>query len=72
MRKIQHGYYLLEGYDPEEPSRIQIKWTDTDLYLACCDCDLVHKISFKVKGETLLIRIARSESETKKLRGKKK
>lgn len=65
-RKIdKHGYEELENgdvfsLDPKKEMFVQ----------ACCSCGLVHVIDFKVRKNTLLIKVRVDDKETKKLRGK--
>ena len=36
--------------------------------LECCDCGLVHDVSWKRKGKKLAMKVARNEKETNKIR----
>ncbi len=64
--KKDNGYHVLSS-----PSRFQQKITE-ELDLACCDCNLVHRMKFRVKGDTLFVRITRLDDETKRLRSARK
>jgi phenylalanyl-tRNA synthetase alpha subunit len=50
--------------------RVQIKWRKEDFKLACCDCGLVHKLRFTIKGGVLTIRGWRDNRATGQLRRK--
>jgi len=41
-------------------------------FIECCDCGLVHSISYEIKGTTVLLSFVRAESRTKKARNKEK
>lgn len=63
--KDEHGYEQLESGDvfcinPKKETFMQ----------ACCDCCLVHELSFKVEGNKLFIKTRVDDKETKKLRKK--
>ncbi len=42
-----------------------------DFKLECCDCSLVHDVSWKIKGKKLLMRVAQNKKLTKKARKEK-
>ena len=37
----------------------------TDVLVVCCDCELVHRISFTLKGKNIVMRWYRDDKETK-------
>ncbi len=39
---------------PGEPYRIE--WERKDLKMACCDCGLIHRLRFNVRGRWLIVR----------------
>ncbi len=40
-------------------------------FLECCDCGLVHTISYEAKDETVLLSFVRNEPRTQKARAQK-
>ena len=59
-----------EGEFPniEEGKDYRIRWRKDDLRMACCDCGLIHRIRFFVRGEWLVIRAHRDGRLRKKAR----
>lgn len=52
----------------EEDKEYQFDPKKTFLRLACCDCDLVHDIGFRIDGDKISINLKANNDETKKLR----
>jgi hypothetical protein len=48
--------------------RVDFNWTNTDYKAACCDCGLVHRFRFKVKGKTLTMMAWRDNRATAQIR----
>lgn len=42
--------------DIEAGQKIDLDWRKKDYMMACCDCNLVHKLRFTVVGSKLRIR----------------
>lgn len=40
--------------------------------MACCDCDLVHELQFRIAGEKVQFRARRAEGYTRMLRKRRK
>jgi len=55
----------------EDGDKISIQWEDQGLNLCCCDCALVHYITFEVIDKIVVMTIFRNEEETEKARGAK-
>lgn len=51
--------------------RFEIK-VEQPLAFQCCDCGLVHTVTFKVKGDKLVVNLKRDVAETKKVRGQRR
>lgn len=52
--------------------KVEVKWSTQDFKMACCDCGLVHRMRFRVKGSTLVIQGWRDNRATAQIRRKKK
>jgi hypothetical protein len=47
---------------------VEIDWKNQDYLMACCDCHLVHRLSFEIKGDKLIMRVWRENKRTASLR----
>ena len=47
---------------------IRFNWKTHDYKMACCDCDLVHRLCFRVKGNFLIVQGYRDNRATAQLR----
>jgi hypothetical protein len=61
------------GSEPEyeqigDGDKISVDWKDQGLNLACCDCALVHYITFEVIDNIIVMTFLRNEEETEKCR----
>jgi len=54
--------------DVSDGQPIVINWRQQYYKMACCDCNLVHKVYFDVKGSRLTMRVYRSNRSTNALR----
>lgn len=63
IKKLSKRYPPLKSGDPT-----QIRWRKVDLKMACCDCGLVHRVRFKVKGPYLVFRMWRDTRATGQIR----
>ena len=53
----------------EAGEEVDLKWRTTDFKAACCDCGLVHRMRFKVRGKNLIImKFWRDERATAQIR----
>ena len=52
----------------EAGQEIEIDWQKNDLHLACCDCNLVHIIQFRVVGNKIIMQAYRHSRKTAALR----
>lgn len=34
---------------------VDISWRDEDIKMACCDCNLVHRLRFRVRGDKIFL-----------------
>lgn len=58
-----------KGYENvDDGDKVAIAWKDQGLNLCCCDCGLVHYISFEVIDHTIILTFWRNEEETAKAR----
>lgn len=48
--------------------KVTIRFKQEDFNMACCDCNLVHKLRFTVKGNTLIMQVWRDNRATAQLR----
>jgi len=55
-----------------EGEKIIIKWEKEDHKISCCDCGLVHRFRFNVKGSKLVTRAWRDNRATGQIRRWKK
>jgi len=51
---------------------VKIPWRTEDYKMACCDCDLVHRLRFTVKQNTLELQAWRDNRATGQLRRKRR
>jgi len=51
---------------------VKIPWRTEDYKMACCDCNLVHRLRFTVKRETLELQAWRDNRATGQLRRKRR
>jgi len=57
------------SYPQVQPGqRVLVKWRREDYKMACCDCGLVHRLNFTVKGGTLVMRAWRDNRATGQIR----
>lgn len=62
----------MKKYPPIEPGQVvKIPWRKEDYKMACCDCCLVHRLRFKVKGGVLEMQAWRDNRATAQLRRKR-
>lgn len=47
---------------------VTLDWRKHDYKMACCDCNLVHRLRFTVRGKTLVIQGWRDNRSTAQLR----
>ena len=47
---------------------VRIAWESEDLKFACCDCNLVHRLEFRVEGNEVIISGWRDNRATAQLR----
>jgi hypothetical protein len=47
---------------------VPLDWRKLDYKMACCDCNLVHRLRFTVRGKTLIIQGWRDNRSTAQLR----
>jgi len=52
--------------------KVLVKWRREDYKMACCDCGLVHRLRFNVKGGTLVMRAWRENRATGQIRRRMK
>jgi len=64
MGKIGEGEHLRPG----EPWVVE---PGTSVYVICCDCKLVHRIRFTLKGKNVVMRWYRDDKETGRRRRRK-
>ena len=50
--------------------KIDFSWRRDDYKFCCCDCGLVHKIQFAVKGPNMRMRVWRDNRATGQIRRK--
>jgi len=67
----------LGGAEPEyeqigDGDRISLDWEDQGLNLCCCDCGLVHYVTFEVTENILVMKFLRNEEETERSRERKR
>jgi hypothetical protein len=55
---------------PGEP--MEFDWKESDYWLCCCDCGLVHRIRLVVRGDRAQIRLWRDNRSTAQLRRHRK
>ena len=53
-------------YKPK--AKDSLNWRKKDYKFACCDCNLVHRVRFAVKGSTLSFEVWRDNRATAALR----
>jgi hypothetical protein len=58
----------IEDYSPKAGEYSEI---ENGQYMTCCDCNLVHKIKYKIVDGKLFMRFWRNEKLTKKYRDDK-
>ena len=68
--------HRIGGEEPEyeqigDGDRITIDWVNQGLNLGCCDCGLVHYITFEVVDSIVVMKFWRNEEETEKCRERK-
>lgn len=51
--------------------KVAIAWKETGLNLCCCDCALVHYVTFEVVDEVIVMQLWRNEEETELCRSMK-
>jgi len=56
----------------EDGQVVKIPWRTEDYKMACCDCDLVHRLRFTVKQGTLELQAWRDNRATAQLRRKRR
>lgn len=54
--------------EPEAGQEIEIPWLTTDYLMACCDCHLVHRLRFTVRGKMIILQGWRENRSTAQLR----
>lgn len=60
---------MADLYPQVEPDEeVAIEWRTEDYKMACCDCNLVHRLSFRVDGDTLYMWGVRDNRATAQLR----
>lgn len=47
---------------------VRIRWRDEDFRFACCDCNLVHLLRFRVEGDEVVMQVWRHARATGQLR----
>lgn len=54
--------------DIEPGEEVVFNWQTQDYKMACCDCNLVHRLHFRVEGEYLIMQGWRDNHSTAQLR----
>ena len=52
----------------EAGQEVAVDWKNQDFLMACCDCNLVHRFTFRVDGDTLFMSAVRENRNTAQLR----
>ena len=48
--------------------KVRLEWENTDYKMACCDCNLVHRMRFTLEGDTMVMQGWRDNRATAQLR----
>ena len=54
--------------DIEPGQEIGVDWKNNELHMACCDCNLVHVLQFRVAGKKVIVQAWRHNRATATLR----
>lgn len=69
MRVAREGVEVSRLYPTVQPEEeVAIPWRTEDYLIACCDCNLVHRFTFRVDGEVLYLSAVRENRRTAALR----
>lgn len=60
-------YSRLESDEP-----VNFDWKDSHMFMACCDCGLVHKIKVEVDGNNVTLMFNREDRRTGQIRRHRK
>lgn len=64
---------MAEAYPQvHDGEKVEVKWRVHDFKMCCCDCGLVHRLRFRVKPGTVIMRGWRDNRATAQIRRKLK
>lgn len=67
-RRVSHWSSRIKISEPNPGEPIRVVWKNERLNTICCDCDLVHRFSFDVDGEYVVVRAWRDAKMTQYFR----